>query len=84
MILPGIISGTIITFTTLLQELSTTILLYSAKTRTLPIVIYTAVSDDKLGEASALSVLLLVVVFIVVYLMNKFLGKSIASSFKLG
>ncbi len=84
LILPGIISGTIITFTTLLQELSTTILLYSAKTRTLPIVIYTAVSDDKLGEASALSVLLLVVVFIVVYLMNKFLGKSIASSFKLG
>ncbi len=84
LILPGIISGTIITFTTLLQELSTTILLYSAKTRTLPILVYTAVSDDKFGEASALSVLLLVVVFIVVYLMNKFLGKSIASSFKLG
>ncbi|MCX8012743.1 MAG: iron ABC transporter permease, partial [Rectinema sp.] len=68
LILPGIISGSILTFSTLLQELSTTILLYSPKTRTVPILIYGAVADGKLGEASALSVLLLVVVFVIVYL----------------
>lgn len=84
LILPGIISGTILTFSTLLQELSTTILLYSSKTRTLPIQIYGAVSDGKFGEASALSTLLIITVFVVVYGMNRFLGKSISSSFKMG
>ncbi|MDD3781691.1 MAG: iron ABC transporter permease [Limnochordia bacterium] len=84
LILPGIISGTILTFATLLQELSTTILLYSARTRTLPILIWGAVADGKFGEASALSTLLITMVFIVVYVMNRFLGKSITSSFKVG
>ena len=84
LIMPAIISGSILTLTTLLQELSTTILLYSSKTRTVPIQIYGAVADGKLGEASALSVILLVVVFVIVYLMNKKQGKSIVSSFKMG
>ncbi|HBN97156.1 MAG TPA: ABC transporter permease [Firmicutes bacterium] len=84
LILPGIISGTILTFATLLQELSTTILLYSSGTRTLPIQIWGAVADGKFGEASALSTLLVLVVFIVVYGMNRFLGQSISSSFKTG
>ncbi|MDL2228862.1 iron ABC transporter permease [Treponema sp. OttesenSCG-928-L16] len=84
LILPGIISGSILTFSTLLQELSTTMLLYSAKTRTVPIQIYAAVADGKYGEASALSVVLLVVVFVIVYLMNTFQGNRMANSFKMG
>ena len=83
LILPGIIAGSILTFATLLQELSTSILLYSAKTQTLPIQIYNAVADGDFGVASSLSVLLLVTVFIAVYLMNFFVGKSASSSFKL-
>jgi iron(III) transport system permease protein len=82
--LPGIIAGTILTFATLLQELSTTILLYSARTQTLPIQIYNTVAEGNFGIASALSVLLIVTVFIMVYLMNIFLGDSGSSSFKLG
>ena len=84
LILPGIIAGTILTFATLLQELSTTILLYSAHTQTLPIQIYNTVAEGNFGIASALSVLLIVTVFIMVYLMNIFLGDSGSSSFKLG
>ncbi len=84
LIMPAIIGGSILTLTTLLQELSTTILLYSSRTRTVPIQIYGAVADGKLGEASALSVVLLVVVFVIVYAMNRRQGKSIASSFKMG
>lgn len=84
LILPGIIAGTILTFATLLQELSTTILLYSARTQTLPIQIYNTVAEGNFGIASALSVLLIVTVFIMVYLMNIFLGDSGSSSFKLG
>lgn len=84
LILPGIMAGAILTFATLLQELSTTILLYSARTQTLPIQIYNSVAEGDFGIASALSVLLIVTVFIVVYLMNVFLGDSGSSSFKLG
>ncbi len=84
LILPAVISGSILTLTTLLQELSTTILLYSGRTRTVPIQIYGAVSDGKLGEASALSVVLLVVVFIIVYAMNRRQGSKFSSAFKMG
>ncbi|MDY4611172.1 MAG: iron ABC transporter permease [Sphaerochaetaceae bacterium] len=84
LILPAIISGSILTLTTLLQELSTTILLYSGRTRTVPIQIYGAVADGKLGEASALSVVLLVVVFAIVYGMNRSQGNKMSSAFKMG
>ena len=84
LILSGIIAGTILTFATLLQELSTTILLYSAKTRTVPVRIFSAVQDGYFGQGAALSVMLLFTVFIVVYVMNRMLGRSISSSFKLG
>ncbi|MCL2412245.1 MAG: ABC transporter permease subunit, partial [Treponema sp.] len=84
LILPGIISGSILTFATLLQELSTTILLYGARTRTVPIQIYSAVMDGNFGEASALSVILMLVVFVIVFLMNIFQGNRMANSFKMG
>jgi len=84
LITPAIISGSILTLTTLLQELSTTILLYSGRTRTVPIQIYAAVQDGKLGQASALSVVLLVVVFVIIYTMNRRQGKGIAAAFKMG
>ena len=71
------------TLTTLLQELSTTILRYSGKTRTVPIQIYGAVQDGKLGEASALSVILLVVVFIIIYSTNSKKGGDFSSSLKM-
>jgi iron(III) transport system permease protein len=84
LILNGVISGTVLTFATLLQELSTTILLYSARTRTVPVLIYGRVADGRFGEASALAVLLIATVFVVVYLTNRLLGTSFASSFRLG
>jgi len=84
LIMPGIISGSILTFSTLLQELSTTILLYGPKTRTVPIQIYGSVADGHLGQASALSVILLIAVFIIVYATNKSQGNDLSSGFKMG
>lgn len=83
LILPGIISGSILTFSTLLQELSTTILLYGSNTRTVPIQIYGSVADGKLGEASALSVILLAVVFLIVYSTNKSKGRDLSSGLRM-
>ena len=83
LILPSIISGSVMTLTTLLQELSTTILLYGPKTRTVPILIYNAVLANNLGQASALSTVLLIVVFIIIYTMNTRKGTDLSSSMKM-
>ena len=83
LILPSIISGSVMTLTTLLQELSTTILLYGPKTRTVPIQIYNAVLENDLGKASALSTVLLVVVFAIIYTMNTRKGTDLSSSMKM-
>ncbi len=73
-----------LTFVTLLTELSTSILLYGAKTRTLSIAIYDAVNDGCFGLASALSVVLFVVVLMVMYAATRYSGKSMSSSFRMG
>lgn len=83
LIFPAVISGSVLTLTTLLQELSTTILLYSGNTRTVPIQIYSAVQNGKLGQASALSVILLIVVFIITYILNGKQKGGMASAMKM-
>ncbi len=83
LIMPAIISGSVMTLTTLLQELSTTILLYGAKTRTVPIQIFNAVNENNLGRASALSTVLLIVVFAIIYTMNTRKGTDLSSSMKM-
>lgn len=62
-----IIIGTILTLATLLQELSTTILLYSAQAVTLPIQIYNAVAEGNFNIVSSFSVLLIASVFIIIF-----------------
>ncbi len=83
LIMPSIISGSVMTLTTLLQELSTTILLYGPKTRTVPIQIYNKVLENNLGQASALSTILLIVVFSIIYGMNSRKGSDVSSALKL-
>ena len=69
--------------TTLLQELSTTILLCGVKTKTVPIQIFNAVNSGELGKASALSTVLLIVVFAIIYTMNTRKGTDLSSSMKM-
>ena len=78
-----VMGSSVMTLTTLLQELSTTILLYGPKTKTVPIQIFNAVEGNNLGYASALSTVLLVVVFVIIYTMNTRKGTDLASSMKM-
>lgn len=54
----GIISGAILSWVTMITELSTAIILYTGKTRTLTISIYTEVIRGNYGVAAALSTVL--------------------------
>lgn len=57
----GIISGAILSWVTILTELSASIMLYSAKTQTLTLTIYVLVSRGTDGPASAVAAILMLV-----------------------
>ena len=54
----GIISGAILSWVTMITELATAIILYSNKTKTLTIAVYTEVIRGNYGIAAALSTIL--------------------------
>lgn len=58
MMLSGIIAGAVLSWITMLSELSTSILLYTVNTRTMPVAIYTEVIRGNYGIAAALSTIL--------------------------
>lgn len=58
MMLPGIISGAILSWITLINELSSSVMLYTAKTRTISVAIYNEVIRASYGTAAALSTIL--------------------------
>ncbi|CAM3600093.1 iron ABC transporter permease [Erysipelothrix urinaevulpis] len=58
MMAPGVISGAILSWITMISELSTAIILYTAKTQTLTVSIYTQVIRGNYGIAAALSAIL--------------------------
>lgn len=64
MMASGIISGAILSWVTLISELSTAIILYTGKTKTLTIAIYTEVLRGNYGIAAALSTILTIMTVI--------------------
>ena len=83
LMLPGVLAGASITFSTLLGELSTTIILYSARWKTMTVAIYEYLLADLLGPASALGTLLTVAVLCSMLLANKLLGRTLGSLFRM-
>lgn len=74
----GIISGAILSWVTMISELSTAIILYSVKTQTLTISVYTAVIRGQYGVAAALSTVLTILTVISLLVFNRISkGKSI-------
>lgn len=60
MMMPGIISGAILSWVTMISELSTSILLYNVQTKTMTVAIYTEVLRGNYGIAAALSTILMI------------------------
>lgn len=76
MMLPGVISGAILSWVTIITELSTTIILYTAKTRTMSVAIYTEVIRGNYGTAAALSTILTLITVSSLLLFFKLTGKK--------
>lgn len=76
MMLPGVISGAILSWVTIISELSTSIILYTANTRTMTIGIYTEVIRGNYGVAAALSTVLMAITIISLLIFFKLTGKK--------
>ena len=71
MMVNGIFSGAIMSWVTLITELSSSILLYSFKTQTLNVAIYSMVSKGADGRACALSTILMIFTVVSLMVFNK-------------
>jgi len=74
--LPGVLSGAILSWVSILTELSTSILLYTTATRTMTIAIYSEVLRGNYGTAAALSTILSVITIISLLIFFKITGKK--------
>lgn len=70
----GIVSGAILSWVTMISELSTAIILYTGRTKTLTIAIYTEVIRGNYGTAAALSTILTILTVVSLLLFNKLNG----------
>lgn len=70
MMASGLISGAILSFVTLISELSTSILLTNVRTKTMTVAIYTEVVRGNYGVAAALSTMLTIFTVIALILFN--------------
>lgn len=73
--LPGVVSGAILSWITIISELSTSILLYTTRTQTMTIAIYTEVIRGNYGVAAALATMLFVITIISLLVFFKVSGK---------
>lgn len=72
LILPGLIVGSLMSFITAINELSSTLILYTSRTVTMPVRIYVSVIDGEFGVPAALSTILLVSTGMCVYLVFRY------------
>lgn len=73
--LPGVISGAIVSWVTIISELSTSIILYTPRTRTMTIAIYTEVIRGNFGTAAALATILTAITVVSLLIFFKLTGK---------
>ena len=82
LIAPGILAGSILVFSTLITEMSVTIILYSARWKTIAISIFEQLTSDDVLEASTVGSIAIVMTLILVFSASKLIGKSMADMFR--
>ena len=76
MMLPGVLAGAIMSWVTVISELSSSVILYTSRTMTLTVAIYTEVIRSSFGNAAAYSTVLTFTSVISLLLFFKLTGKQ--------
>ena len=74
LMLPGMFSGAVLSFIAAINELSSTIILYSGGTGTISVAIYTEIFKDGYGTAAALATILTASTILALLLFDKVSG----------
>ena len=74
MMLPGVLAGAIMSWITLISELSSSVILYTSRTMTLTVAIYSEVIRSNFGNAAAYSTILTLTSIVSLLLFFKFSG----------
>lgn len=76
LMLPGVISGAILSWITLINELSSSVMLYTANTRTMSVAIYNEVIRASYGTAASLATILTLTTVLSLFLFFKISGSK--------
>ena len=76
MMLPGVMAGAILSWITVINELSASVILYTGGTRTMSVSIYTEVIRASYGTAAALSSILTLTTIASLFLFFKLTGNK--------
>jgi len=76
MMMPGVFAGAILSWITVINELSASVILYTGRTRTMSVAVYTEVIRASYGTAAALSTILTVTTVISLLIFFKFTGNK--------
>jgi len=76
MMLPGVLSGAILSWITIINELSASVILYTGDTRTMSVAIYTEVIRASYGTAAALASILTLTTVVSLLIFFKVSGKK--------
>lgn len=74
LMLPGLLSGAVLSLISVINTLSATLLLYNGKTITISVAIFNCVNNDAYGQAAALSTILTVSTIACLLIFNKISG----------
>lgn len=75
-ITPALMSGALLTWATTAREFNTTVMLYVAQTRTVPVEVFTQVLQGNFGAASVVGTVLIAITVIPIVVLFKVLGKD--------
>jgi iron(III) transport system permease protein len=83
LMLPGILAGAVISFSTLMGELSTTVMLYSARWKTITVAIMEYLFSATIGPAYALGAILIFLVLAAISVANRIMGRTMSQMFRM-
>lgn len=75
-VLPALMSGALLTWATTAREFNSTVMLYVARTRTLPVEVFTQVLQGNFGAASVVGTVLILTTVVPIVVLFKVLGKD--------
>jgi iron(III) transport system permease protein len=82
LVAPGILAGAILVFSTLITEMSITIMLYSARWKTISIAIFERLTGEEVHAACAIGSIAILLTLILVFTSSRIIGKSMAEMFQ--